>query len=296
MMKRTKVNFFSILNAVLLFLVTLTTLYPFLNFLAISLTDPSYISYVSGLTLVPKKPTLEVYKALLSTPMITRAMFNSVFITVVATLINIFLTVITAYALARGNFIGKKLYVVFLIIPMLFNGGLIPNYMLMKNLHLLNTYWSVILPGSINVYYLILLKNVFQSLPKEIYEAAEIDGAGHMTMIWRITVPLTKPGIITIGLFYAIRHWNDYFYPLIYINDPRKWPLQTVLRQLIIESDKSAVLGAQSIISYGSGTGVLPFKSLEAGAIIITVLPILLLYPILLRYFTKGITLGSVKG
>ncbi|HOO75013.1 MAG TPA: carbohydrate ABC transporter permease [Tepiditoga sp.] len=221
---------------------------------------------------------------------------NSVFITVTGTVINIFLTVITAYALSRRNFFGKRLYIIFLLIPMLFNGGLIPNYMLIKNLGLINSYWSVILPGAIDVYYLILLKNVMQNVPQEIFEAAELDGASHWKMIWKIAVPLSKPGILTIGMFYAIRRWNEYFNAMIYINDPGKWPLQVVLRQFIVDSDKAALFGAQSVVGYGAGASSLPFRSLQSGIIIVTVVPILIIYPFILKYFTKGITVGSVKG
>jgi len=291
-----KINLFTTINTILLFLFTLTVIYPFIHYLAVSLTDPLYASQITGLTVIPKKPTLSVYKSLLSTPSISKAIFNSFFITALGTFLNITLTIITAYALAYGKFPGKKIYTVFLIIPMLFNPGIIPNYMLIKNLHLLNTYWSVILPGSIDVFYLMILRGFFMAVPIELYEAARLDGANHLTMIRKITIPLAKPGIITIGFFYAIRRWNEYFLPLIYINDPNKWPLQTVLRQLLVESDKSAILGAQSVISYGLGGGTLPFKLIEAGTVILSVLPILIIYPFLLRYFKEGMMVGSVKG
>jgi putative aldouronate transport system permease protein len=292
--KMTKKSIFQLINAILLLLLTITTIYPFVNLLAVSLTDAKEIAYMTGLDIIPKKLSFDVYKALFTSPQVYKAFFSSIYITGMGTVLNMVLTIITAYALSRKNFYGKKLYMIFLIIPMLFDGGLIPNYMLIKNLGLIDSYWSVILPGTINVYYLMLLKNVFQSVPQSIYEAAEIDGAGHFTMIWKIAVPLAKPGIITIGLFYAILRWNEYFKPLIYINNPDKWPLQVLLRQFIVDSDKGALFGTQTLLNYSSGATAIPFRSLQAGIIIITVIPILLLYPLLLKYF-NNVTVGAVK-
>jgi putative aldouronate transport system permease protein len=291
-----RIETWQVINAFLLLVVTVTTLYPFLNLLAVSLTDVKYVSNMSGLSIIPKEPTLKYYQVLLSAPVVQKAFFNSVYITVVATAINMVLTIITAYVLARGNFWGKKFYIIFLIIPMLFNPGLIPNYMLIRNLGLINTYWSVILPGAINVYYLMLLRNIFNGIPTSTFEAAEIDGANHFTMIWRIAVPLAKPGVITISLFYAIYHWNDYFKPLIYINDPDKWPLQVVLRQFIVDSDKASLFGPLQSVLYSEGNSGLPFRGLQSSIILITVIPILCLYPLLLRYFSSDIMSGANKG
>lgn len=291
-----KSGIFNIINAILLIIFSLTIIYPFIHYLAVSLTDPAFADEISGLTVVPKKLSFTVYISLLSNPSILRALLNSIFITGIGTLLNIVLTIITAYVLAYGKFPGKKLYTVFLIIPMLFNPGIIPNYMLIKNLNLLNTYWSVILPGSIDVFYLMILRGYFMAVPIELYEAARLDGANHLKMIQTITIPLAKPGIITIGFFYAIRRWNEYFLPLIYISDSKKWPLQTVLKQLIVESDKSAILGAQSVISYGLSGGTIPFKLIEAGTVILSVVPILIIYPFLLKYFKEGVMVGSIKG
>jgi len=291
-----KIGPWQIINAVILLFVTVTTLYPFLNLLAVSLTDVKYVSEMSGIAIIPKSPTLKYYQVLLSAPVVQKAFFNSVLITVVATAINMFLTIITAYVLARGDFWGKKAYILFLIIPMLFNPGIVPNFLLIKNLNLINSYWSVILPGAINVYYLMLLRNVFNAIPRSIFEAAEIDGAGHMTMIWKMAVPLAKPGVITISLFYAIYHWNDYFRPLIYINDPSKWPLQVVLRQFIVDADKASLFGPLQSILYSEGNSALPFRGLQSSIILITVIPILCLYPILLKYFSGGIMSGANKG
>lgn len=290
------ITLFSTINALLLLFVTVTTLYPFLNLLAISLTGIQSISEISGMAVIPQSLTFEYYQVLLSTQYVQKAFLNSVIITIGGTVINIFLTVLTAYALSRENFFGKKFYIIFLIIPMLFNPGIIPNYMLVKDLKLIDSYWSVILPGAINVYYTMLLRNVFLSVPRSIYEAAQIDGANHLKMIWKIALPLSKPGVITISLFYAIAHWNDYFKPLIYISDPGKWPLQVLLRQFIVDADKASLFGPLQSVLYSQGATSLPFKGLQSAIIIITVIPILLLYPLLLKYFTAGLVSGAEKG
>ncbi|HNR64242.1 MAG TPA: carbohydrate ABC transporter permease [Thermotogota bacterium] len=295
-MNRKRVSGFAIVNGIILSVVLVSALYPFLNLLAVSFTGIRSISDISGMAVLPKSPTLDYYKALLGTPYVQRAFFNSVYITALGTLINMALTILTAYALSRDNFFGKKVFTIFLIIPMLFNPGIIPNYMLIKNLALIDKYWAVILPGAINVYYTMLLRNIFLSVPKSIYEAAEIDGARHFTMIWKIAVPLSKPGVITIALFYAINHWNDYFKPLIYISDPAKWPLQVLLRQFIVDADKASLFGPLQSVLYAQGESALPFRGLQSAIIIITVIPILLLYPLLLRYFTSGLVSGAEKG
>jgi putative aldouronate transport system permease protein len=291
-----KVSVFTMINAVILLFVVVSTVYPFLNLLAVSLTGIQSISDISGMAIIPQSPTFDYYKALLSTPFVQKAFLNSVFITLAGTAINMVLTILTAYALSRENFFGKKAFTIFLIIPMLFNPGIIPNYMLIKNLVLIDKYWALILPGAINVYYTMLLRNVFLSVPKSVYEAAQIDGARHLTMIRKIAIPLCKPGVITITLFYAITHWNDYFKPLIYITDPGKWPLQVLLRQFIVDADKASLFGPLQSVLYSQGATALPFRGLQSAIIIITVIPILLLYPLLLRYFTSGLVSGAEKG
>lgn len=277
-----------------LFLITLMMVYPFVNLLALSLTGDRYIAEANGLTLIPKGFTLDTYKALLLSQQVARGLGNSLFITTVATFSNLIFTSLTAYALARKEFIGRKIVMLFIIITMVFNGGLIPNYLLIKNLGLIDSYWALILPGTINVYYLIILMNFFKSIPASFIEAAEMDGAGHLRILFQIVMPLSKPALAAIGLFYTVFHWNEYFYAMIYLNNPDKWPLQVVLRQFILRSDKAAMVGIQQLQQF-TGSAMLDFKSLKAGIIIITVMPILILYPLILKYFAKGVMAGGVK-
>lgn len=295
-MENKKYTLYGTVNAILLLFVTITTLYPFLNLLAISLTGIKQISFMSGMEIIPRDPTWEYYRVLLQAPFVQKAFLNSVMITGVGTFINMVLTILTAYALARGSFWGKRFFTIFLIIPMLFNPGVIPNYMLIRNLGLIDSYWSVILSGSINVYYTMLLRNVFIGVPNSLFEAAQIDGAGHLKMIWKVAIPLAKPGVVTITLFYAISRWNDYFRPMIYLTDPGKWPLQVLLRQFIVDADKASLFGPLQSVLYSQGATALPFRGLQSAIIIITVVPILLLYPFLLRFFTSGLVSGAEKG
>jgi putative aldouronate transport system permease protein len=181
-----------------------------------------------------------------------------------------------------------------LIIVMVFEPGLIPEYLVIKKVGLIDTYLSVILYKAVNVYYLIILMRFFEEVPKSIIEAAKIDGAGHTTILFRMLLPLSKPAIATIGLFYAVFHWNEYFRASIYLNNSSKWPLQLVLRQFVVLDDTATMIGANSLLSFDK-SAQLSYDALQAGTIVIAMIPVLLLYPIILKYYTKGTMEGGVK-
>jgi putative aldouronate transport system permease protein len=277
-----------------LFLLTLAVLVPILNLLALSLSDPLKVQELNGLSIFPAGFSLINYKVLLSNPLVTKSIFNTFLITIVGTLLNLLLTSMLAYILAKTTFIGKKLVVLFLIVIMVFEPGLIPEYLLVKDLGLLNTYASVILYKAINIYYLFILMRFFQDVPDSILEAARIDGAGHFRIYTKIMLPLSKPGLATMGLFYGVYHWNEYFRATIYLTDPAKWPLQVVLRQFVVQRDNTAILGAQNLLSYEQ-VAILDFTSLQAGTIIIAMIPLLILYPLILKFYAKGALEGGVK-
>lgn len=289
-----KDKLFHISICILLFIITLTMLIPILKILALSLSAPDRVSEVKGLTILPKGFSLINYKALLSNPKILRSVFNSLFITIAGTAINLLLTAMAAYVLTRPTLAGKKFFMAILIIVMVFEPGLIPEYLVVKKLHLIDNYWSVILYKAVNVYYLIILMRFFEEIPKPLIEAAEVDGAGHMTILFRILLPLAKPAMATIGLFYAVFHWNEYFRASIYLNSADKWPLQVVLRQFVVLDDTATMLGANNLLSY-SEAAQLSREALQAGTIIIAMIPVLLLYPLILKYYTKGTMDGGVK-
>ncbi|MCP1160594.1 carbohydrate ABC transporter permease [Bacillus infantis] len=277
-----------------LIIISLLVLVPILNLLAMSLSDPLKVHELKGLDILPKGFSLINYQVLFSNPLIVKSIFNSLLITICGTALNLFLTAMAAYVLARTNFAGKKLVILFLIVVMVFEPGLIPEYLLVKDLGLLDSYLSLILYKAINVFYLFIMMRFFEDVPDSILEAARIDGAGHFKIFTKIMLPLSKPALATMGLFYGVYHWNEYFRATIYLTTPEKWPLQVVLRQFVVERDNTSLLGAQNVLSYDQ-IAALDFGSLQAGTIIISIVPLLIFYPLILKYYAKGALEGGVK-
>jgi putative aldouronate transport system permease protein len=289
-----KLSMFQIFLTVLLFLLTLTMIIPLLNILAISLSDPSMSINMSGFDIIPKKLNFINYKVVLSLPVLVKALSNSVFITVVGTFINIILTTTAAYVLTRPGLVFKKAIMVFLIFMMLFDPGLVPEYLVIKDIGLMGSQWSVILVAAVNVYYLIIMMRYFDDLPQELFEAAQIDGCGHIRILFKIVFPLSKAGIATITMFYAVVRWNEYFKASIYISSVANTTLQVVLRQFIVLNDTVGIVGAQNMLDYNE-LAKLDFNALKFATIIVAIIPILILYPIVLKYYTKDIMAGGVK-
>lgn len=277
---------------VLLFLFTLMVLIPILNLLALSLTDPGKAHLMGGLDIVPKGFSTINYQLLFANPLITGSIMNSVWITAAGTFLNLLLTSMAAYVLARTEFIGKKAVLFLLIVVMVFEPGMIPEYLLIKDLGLMNTLTSLILYKAINVYYLFILMRFIQDIPEEILEASRMDGAGHFRLYTRIILPLSKPGLATLGLFYGVYHWNEYFRATLYISEPGKWPLQVVLRQFVVRKDNTSLMGNQNMFDSAIN---FDFASLQAGTIIIAIVPLLFLYPFILKYYAKGELEGGGK-
>ncbi|MTH54881.1 ABC transporter permease subunit [Bacillus mangrovi] len=289
-----KLTPFSVTVYLLLLLLSISVLIPILNLLAMSFSDPLKVQKLGGLDIFPEGFSLINYQVLFSNPLIVRSIFNTIFLTVAGTALNLLLTAMAAYVLSRTYFPGKRLVLLLLIIIMVFEPGLIPEYLLVKDLGLLNTYLSLIFYKAINVYYLFILIRFFQDVPDSILEAARMDGAGHFKIFTKIMLPLSKPGLATLGLFYAVYHWNEYFRATIYITDPNKWPLQVVLRQFVVQKDNASLLGTQNVLSYDQ-IASLDFSSLQAGMIILSIVPILILYPLILKFYAKGAFEGGVK-
>lgn len=278
----------------ILFIFTLAVLIPILNLLAMSLSDPSRVKDLSGLAIIPQGFSFINYQIILSNPLIVKSIVNSIFITIVGTGLNLFLTAMSAYVLARTEFVGKKVLLIFLIVVMVFEPSMITEYLLVKDLGLLNSLTSLILYKAINVYYLFILMRFFSEVPDSLIEAARIDGAGHFRIFTRIVLPLSKPAMATMALFYAVYHWNEYFRATLYITNPNKWPLQVVLRQFVVKQDNQMLLSGMDNKS-AELLASLDFASLQASTIIIAIIPLLLLYPMILKYFTKGTMDGGVK-
>ncbi len=274
--------------------ITLTMIIPLLNILAISLSDPSVSPFMSGLEIIPKKFNLINYKVVFNHPELLSSLFNSVFITVVGTVINILLTTTAAYALTRPELKFKRTLMVFLIIMMLFDPGIVPEYLVIKDIGLMGSRWSIILVNAVNVYYLIIMMRFFSEVPQEIIEAAKLDGCGHLKMLFRIIYPLSKSGIATITMFYAVLRWNEYFKASIYLGNTNMTTLQVLLRQFIVLDDTVSIIGAQNILNYNE-LAKLDYNALKYATIVVAIIPILLLYPLVLKFYAKDVMGGGVK-
>ena len=279
----------------LMLFITLTMIWPLLHILARSLSDPLKTSGMSSLEIIPRGFSLINFQVLFSNATLVPSIFNSIFITVVGTAINILFTTLAAYVLTRPHLIGKRALMVFFIIMMLFDPGTVPEYMVVRQLGLMGSRWSVILCTAVNVYYLVIMMRYFESVPMSLCEAAQIDGAGHMKILFSIMFPLAKAGIATLTMFYAVVRWNEYFKSGIYISDIHKVPLQVILRKFVVDSDITTIIGTQNLLNYNELAATLDYTALQYATIVVAVVPILLVYPFVLKYYTKGIMSGGVK-
>ncbi len=270
-------------------LFSLTVLYPVLNVIAISFSNNSAVMR-GEVTIWPVKPCLDAYRYMMTYNLLGTGFQNSLFILIVGTTINLLMTMMTAYPLAKKNLIGRKFFMLMITFTMMFTGGLIPNYIVIVKLGLIDSLWSLILPGAISAYNMIIMKNFFEALPSELNEAARIDGLSEMGILFRIVVPLSLPSLCTIGLFYGVSHWNSYFNATIYMNSRKKWPLQVVLRSLLENADVSDIDDGLQ------GSATLPVESLKMAVVVATTAPIVVLYPFIQKYFVKGALVGSIKG
>ena len=286
MHKHKKISIFTVLNYFLFLIIGIIMVYPFWYVVMYSLSDPSQSS-LSSLYLWPQGFTLESYKYALSKEILFTGFFNSVFLTVVGTLVNVVLTVLLAYPLSRENLPGKKYFSAFVVVPMLFNGGMIPTYLVIKEFGLLDSIWSLIVSLAVNVYNLLILTKFFKSIPESLIEAAKIDGCGDFKTLVKIVLPLSKASLATVSLFYAVQHWNEFLRSTIYINTDSKWPLQVVLRNIIDMVANDLNSGGEVFMNP---------ENFKMATIVITVLPIICVYPFLQKHFTQGVMMGSVKG
>ncbi|MBB3446881.1 carbohydrate ABC transporter permease (plasmid) [Sinorhizobium sp. B11] len=285
---------YAIIVSTLLFLVVLTV-QPLLNLLAISLSDPSEVAGMSGLTVLPNGFSTDVWSLLLNNPAVLRGVVNSIFITLVSSFLGVILTALMAWALSRPGLPGRRVIFVLMLVTIVFDPGIIPDYLVNKRLGLLDSYWSVILFKLVNAWYLIILIRFFEEVPKELLEASELDGANPFQIFWYVALPLAKSALATIALFYFVFHWNEFFRAMIYLNDQSKWPLQVVLRQFVVEGDKLAMVGVDNSNNY-TGASQINIRALKAGMILLTIVPILAIYPLILKFFTKGTMSGALKG
>lgn len=292
MIRRTRgEKLFAALNILLLTLLMVITAYPFLYVVFASLSDPSSIVAYRGALLKPLGLTVDAYTRVLQNPMIAIGYRNTLFYVVAGTTLNMVLTCLGAYALSRQRVMFKRPIMLLIIFTLFFNGGLIPTYLLVgQTLHMTDTPWSLIVPTAVNTINLIILKTAFESVPVSLEEAARIDGANDFTILYRVVLPLSLPALSVIVLFYAVAHWNAYFQALIYIRSRDLYPLQLVLREILITSNVESMT-----TSVSSGDTFEIGQTIKYATIIVATLPILVIYPFLQRYFVKGALLGAIK-
>lgn len=277
----------------LLIIVMLLVLYPLYFVLIASFSSPQLV--LSGdIWLWPKGISWRGYEKLFQNREIMQGYGNTILYTVSGTAINLALTVAAAFPLSRRNFMGRHWISGFMVFTMFFSGGLIPTYLLIKQLGLLNTYWVMVLPGAVSVWNIMLMRTFFQSgLPFELQEAAAIDGCSNLRILLRIVLPLSAPILAVMVLFYSVGHWNAYFNALIYLSDRDKYPLQLILREILIQGETKDMVD----VSEGSlSNSMLDVESIKYAIVIVANLPILILYPFLQKYFNKGVMVGALKG
>ena len=288
-----------------LIILTISVLYPFFNAMAISFNNADD-TMRGGIYLWPRMPTIESYKRVFTNPRIWNAYYITIMRTVIGTVSALFVTSLIAFALSYRNLVGRRFYSLFCIIPMYFGGGLIPWYMLIRNLGMVNSFWVYIIPNLVGLFNVILMRTFFQDIPDAMKESAQIDGANYITIYFRIILPVSTPILATIALFIGVFHWNSWFDGTIFITRQDLKPMQNILLQVINEASYAerlaaltggagASAAAQAMGAIGRGREV-NVRSITMATMFVTIFPVLIVYPFLQRYFVKGIMIGSVKG
>ena len=284
---------FHVFNYTLLTVLSLLFILPFLVILSTSLVSESELMRRGSFILIPEKLDFSAYRALLDQGSILyRAYGVTIMRVVVGTLLNLLFTAMMAYGISRKTLPGRNFFITLVFVTMLFSGGLVPTYLLLKFLHLTNTFWVMIIPGLISAWNLFIMKNFFSQIPEALIESATIDGATPLRILMRIVFPLSFPTFATIGLFYAVGHWNAWFDATIYINDPNLMPVQVLMRRIVLTMT-SQDLSAEILGNLESRPTP---QSLRGAMIIVSTLPILCVYPFLQKHFVKGVLVGSIKG
>jgi ABC-type sugar transport system, permease component len=288
---------FDTVNILIMLIIMVAVLYPILNIIATSVSSSRFISSGS-VTVWPKGFNIEAYTTVFKDPFIFKGYLNSILYAVGSTGLMLLFTSLMAYPLTVPGFVGKKFLTIFLMITMFFGGGLIPTYLLMRSMHLLDTVWVMILPGAIGAYNVFLFRTFFLNIPSELKESALMDGANDLIVLFRIILPLSKALLATFALFGLVGSWNSWFEALVYLQDQDKYPLQMVLRNYLFTLDTNAIagrVGAGNVAINQAGDSLDP-QAVRMSVIIITMFPIMCIYPFFQKHFTKGVLVGSIKG
>lgn len=282
---------FDVLNAVFMLAMILITAYPIYYCIIASVSDPDKLSANYGAILAPFRPlTLSAYRKVLEHPLFVSGVLNTLFVLAAGTSLNIFATVMTAYVLSRKGLMLNRALTFFIIFTMYFSGGLVPGYLNVKDLGLINSLWSLILPGAISTYNMIIMRTAFAAVPDSVAESAQIDGAKPFTILWRILLPLCMPTVAVLILYYGVGHWNSWFAASIYLQDSSKFPLQLVMKNILDSSQALEMVG-----DMGGEEKAKYIELIKYALIVVSTVPILVLYPFLQKYFVKGVMVGSVK-
>ena len=290
-MKKKKQGAFDIIIVVILTIMALITLFPLYYVLIVSVSDPESIAnHVPYLW--PHVFDFESYKVVFTEGKFVKSFMNSVFVTVVGTLVNMTLSVFGAYALSKKKLVGRRFFLTLIIFTMLFSGGMIPFYLIVNSLKLNNTLWSMILPCAINTFYLIIMKNYFMSIPESLEDAARIDGANNIQILFQVVLPISMPFIATFMLFYSVERWNEWWNALLFINESDYQPLQIYMREILVNFNNQLSPQAQAVVGQGQRAN---FQAIQMATIVVSTLPILCVYPFVQKHFVKGMLVGSVK-
>ncbi len=284
---------FDVCNAVLLALVSIVTLYPFIFVLFASFSDPTRLLAHRGPLLFPLGFTFNGYLLAFKTDAILNGYKVTAFIVLVGTLINLVMTMVFAYVISRRGMMWGRFLTLMAVFTMYFNGGMIPAFLVVKGLGLYDSIWSLIIPGMINTFFLIIMRTSILGVPAELEESARLDGAGELVVLFRIVLPMIIPTIAALGLFYAVQYWNSWSQALIYIKSEEKYPLQLVLRTILIQNNAS---GQMASAAYEGSQNEAYRRLMKYSTVVISIVPIMCIYPFIQRYFTQGVMIGAIKG
>ncbi|MDN5316115.1 MAG: putative aldouronate transport system permease protein [Thermoanaerobacterium sp.] len=281
---------FKVVNTIIMIIVILVTLYPFWYLVSLSLSSEKYV-YAGLVSLFPRGFTLKTYQVLLAEKEFWTSYKNTIIYTIVGTLVSLFLSTLLAYPLSKKRLKGRGIILGFVVFTMFFSGGLIPTYLLVNALGMRNTIWGVVLPGAVSTFNVMVMKTFFEGIPTELEEAAEVDGMSTYGILLKIILPLSKPIMYVMALFYAVGVWNNWFGPFIYLDDSTKFPVALYLRNIIVGSQQTAVSSTsdQSELAQISAT-------VKSASVILTSIPIMMFYPFIQKYFVQGVMIGSLKG
>ncbi|MDR9852279.1 carbohydrate ABC transporter permease [Paenibacillus sp. VCA1] len=287
---RRRISVFTVVNTLIMLLVAAVMLYPFVYMLAVSLSEDVYVMK-GEISLWPKGLNFKMYELVLGDPKIWTSYRNTILYTVLGTAIAMLVTSMGAYALSRKDMTFHKGFTVLIVFTMFFGGGMIPTFLVVRSLGLVDTIWGMVLPGAVSTWNLILMRTFFSGIPKELEESGRMDGLNDIGIFFRIIVPLSKPVFATISLFYAVGIWNNFLYPLLYLRSQELFPLQVLLRNLVLAGSVSS-----GQVTQIGGDNLVVEDSLKYATIMVSTLPILILYPFVQKYFVKGSMIGAVKG